>query len=233
MNIKKRITDKQNLELIVEYKNRFLKQKAFPPLPRPYKHKLQPILHTGRLMFIRGKYLFLGTAESFEDKNMYVLYSLLKSYWENVGAFGYYYIKMSNYLDAGKKEDAFYLAGNMALGERKFPTEEMIKKAGHKIEVFTLPNILTMIDLVDKDMKKRSKNEGAILREAYDEVVTEEGHTTFTGLMIASKWAPDGNSQLPDLKKKWKKEDKSYLLNLFAMSSLLFFFYWDQFAKLE
>jgi hypothetical protein len=231
--MKKKITTKQNWEQILKYKMRFLEQKTFPSLPRPYEKRIQPILHTGRLIFIRNKFLFLGLLRSFEEKDMYLLFSLLKSYWENVAAFGYYYIRISNLLATDNEEKAFELSGKIGLGGRKFPTAEMASKSGHSIEDFTLPNIITMMDVVDKDLQKRSKMDGSVLRTVYDEVIAEGGHTTYTGLIIASKWSPDKKSQLPDLDKKWQKEDKSYLINLFAMSTLIFFVYWDKFEEIK
>jgi len=231
--MRRKITNKHNWETIYKYEKRFLKQKPFPPLPRTYENKMQPILHTGYLMFIRSKFLFLGMIKSLKEKNEYTFYSLAKSYWENIAAFGYYYLRVSDFLTAGQKEEAFKLARQMGLGGRKFPTEEIVKKTGRKIEEYTLPNIYTMMDKVDKDMRKRSGNEGSILREIYDEQIAEGGHTTYTGLAIARKWSNDKRVQFADLKKGWVKEDKSSLLNLAAMSSLIFFIYWDKFEELR
>lgn len=225
-------TNKSKWETILKYKKRFLRQKPFPALPMQYESRMQPILHTGHLMFIRSKFLFLGVVASLEEKNEYTFYALIKSYWENVAAFGYYYLRIADLLEKGLEEEAFSLAGKMSLGGRKYPTEEMIKKVGRQVEEYTLPNVYTMMDKVDKDMKKRSKIQGAILRDLYDEQIAEGGHTTYTGLIIAAKWTKGRNAQIPDVNKKWDSEDKKSLINLAAMSSVIFFMYWEKFEEL-
>jgi len=200
-------------------------------MPRPYENRMQPILHTGYLMFIRGKFLFQGLIASLEEKNEYTFYAIIKSYWEHVAAFGYYYLRISALLNAGQEEEAFLLAAKMGLGGRGFPTEEMIRNKGQNTEDYKLPNIYTMMDAVDKDFEKHLKQKGSMMRELYDEQIAEGGHTTYTGLTIATKWAPDRLSQLPDLKKSWESKDKASLVNLAAMSSTIFFFYWEKFEQ--
>src|SRR5918999_3782171 len=105
MQMKRKVTYKENWLTIQKYKKRFLKQKQFPALLNPYEDRMEPVLHTGYLIFIRGKFLFLGILKSIEDRNMYVFYSLLKSYWENVAALGYYYSRVSLLLQNRKVEE--------------------------------------------------------------------------------------------------------------------------------
>ena len=120
----------------------------------------------------------------------------------------------------------------MALGGRGFLTEKMVKKRGRTMEDFKTPNVYTMMDKVDKDWKKNLKKDISILRELYHAQVAEAGHTTFSGLWIAGKWLPN-KSLLPDLKRSWEKKENSLILNLTAMSSSIFFYYWDRFQKLK
>jgi len=230
--MKKKLTDKDNWEQIAKSKRLYLEQKQFPALPNPYENRIQPIMHTGYLIFIRSKFIYLGLIESLEKKNLYAALSLLKSYWEDVAAFGYYHLTVSQLLKEGKKQKAFVISRKMALGGRGFLTEKMIKKKGHTMEDFKLPSIYTMMDKVDKDWKKNSKKNISILRELYHAVVAEGGHTTYLGLWISGKWLLN-KSMLADLKKSWTKEENSSILNLAAMSSLIFFYYWDKFQELN
>jgi hypothetical protein len=183
-------------------------------------------------MFIRSKFLFLGMVASLEEKNEYTFYSLAKSYWENVAALGFYYLKIERLLNEGNEETAFQLAAKMGLGGRGFPTPEMIANTGRNQEDYTLPNIYTMMDKVDEDFKKRAKIDGAVLRDLYDVQVAEGGHTTFTGLTIAAKWTNDRSAQIPDIRRKWDSRDKASLLNMTNLSTLIFFYYWGKFEEL-
>jgi len=189
-------------------------------------------MHTGYLIFIRSKFIYLGLIESLEKKNLYAAYSLLKSYWEDVAAFGYYHLTVSQLLKEGKKQKAFVISKKMALGGRGFLTEKMVKKVGHTMEDFKLPSIYTMMDKVDKDWKKKLKENTSTLRKLYHTLVAEEGHTTFLGLRIAGKRLPN-KSEVADLKRSWTKEENSSILNLAAMSSSIFFHYWDRFQELN
>lgn len=230
--MKKRITNKSNWQILRSYEVQFRKQKAFPALPKSYNNRIQPIMHVGYLMFIRSKFLYLALIKSMEEKNLYAAYSLLKSYWENVAAFGYYYIKISQLIKDNKVEDAFLLAKKMGLGGRGFVTEEMVKKKNQKIEDYTLCNILTMMDTVDKDFKRQLGKDMALFRDFYDREIAEGGHTTYVGLIIAGKWLRDG-SLLPDVKKSWRMLDYGSILNFIATSSIVFYYYWDKFLKLK
>ncbi len=228
----KKFNDKDNWKKLNEYEKKFLTQKQFPSFPSPYKDRMQPIMHVGYQIFIRNKFIYLGLIRSLKEKDLFVAYSLLKSYWENVAVFGYYFLTVSQLLKDGNKEKAFAVSKKMGLGGRGFPTEEMIKKKGHKVEDYKLPNIYTMMDRVDKDWKKILKDDDPMFRTIYDEQIAEGGHTTFTGLQISGKRLPD-KSLLPDLEKSWDDEDGSSLLNLTALSTIVFYYYWDRFQKLK
>lgn len=224
----KRITIKSYWVELKKFEKRFLKEKQFPSLPNPYENRLQPIMHTGYLIFIRAKFLYLGLLKSLQDRNLYAAYSILKSYWENIAAFGYYHLMVSKLTKNGYEEKAFSLARKMGLGGRGFLTEEMVKEKGHEIEDFLLPNIYTMMDKVDEDWKKILKTDDAMLRDFYNSEIAEGGHTTFIGLSIAGKWLPD-KSMLPDLKKSWAKGDNVSILNFADMGTRIFFYYWEKF----
>jgi hypothetical protein len=184
-------------------------------------------------MFVRAKYLFSGIQNEFEKKNMYSLYPVLKAYWEHVAAFGYFYLKIKELIENSKEDEAFALAKKMGLGGRGFPTPKMIKEKGYEVDDYKLPHIYTMIDTVDKNFKEHFGENNSMMRELYDEQIAEGGHTTYIGLSIAAKWSKDGLYQLPDLKKSWESKDKASLINIFAMASLIFFYYWDKFEELE
>ena len=225
------ISDKQNWETVKEKREKFLKQKQFPALKNPYSDRMDPIMHTGYLMFIRSKFLFLGLIENIEERNLYVSYAILKSFWENVTAFGYYYLRISSLLEKNNKEEAFSLSKKMGLGGRKFLTEEMVQKKGDTLEDYTTPNVLTMMEKVDEDWK-RVLGIDSLFKELYETQIAEGGHTTYIGLSIAGRWLPD-KSLLPDLKRSWTREERSSLLNLAALSSTVFHYYWEKFYKLK
>jgi hypothetical protein len=229
--MKRRITIRRNWSSVKKYEKLFKKRRQFPVLPRDYEKRIQPILHVGYLMFIRGKFLYLGMVKSLEEKNMYVYYSILKSFWEHVAACGYYYTKVLKLLEREEEEEAFLLALKMGLGGRGFPTDDMIKERGQEINNYKLPHIYTMMDYVDDDFKKKLRENDAILRDLYVSQIAEGGHTTYTGLVIAAKWTKDRESQIPDVNKKWNSDDKSSLINLAAMSGLIFFSYWNKFEE--
>ena len=178
------ISDKQNWETVKEKREKFLKQKQFPALKNPYSDRMDPIMHTGYLMFIRSKFLFLGLIENIEERNLYVSYAILKSFWENVTAFGYYYLRISSLLEKNNKEEAFSLSKKMGLGGRKFLTEEMVQKKGDTLEDYTTPNVLTMMEKVDEDWK-RVLGIDSLFKELYETQIAEGGHTTYIGLSIA------------------------------------------------
>jgi len=227
----KKNSNKQYWEELNVYKKRFLRQKQFPTLPYPYENRMQPIMHTGYFIFIRNKFIYLGLIKSMEDKNLYAAWSLLKSYWENVATFAYYYIEITELLKRDKIQEAFKLSRKMALGGRKFLTKEMVEKKGHTLADFFVPNISTMLNRIDEEWKK-STGESLAFREFYDTLIAEGGHTTFLGLNIAGKILPNG-SQLPNVKKSWSKDDNSSILNFTSMSSLIFFYYWGKFIKIS
>lgn len=229
--MKKRITNKMLQKQINEYEKRFLKQKQFPPFIRPYTDRIVPINHTGHFIFIRSKFLFLATIRSFDDKNLFASYALLKSYWENVAAFGYYYLRIKHLIDEKNIDDAFNLSMKMRLGGRGFVTEEMAKNKEHSLDDFTLPNIITMMEKVDKDWQKKLGKDINVLSKIYKEQIAEGGHTTFIGLDIAARWLPD-RSQVADIKKSWDRKEYSSVLNLLVLSTKVFFYYWDKFNEL-
>lgn len=228
----KKISNKIQWELLNKYKNQYIKQHQFPSFPRPYKDRMIPIMHGGYLMFIRNKYLFLGLINNLEEKNLYAAYAVLKSYWENVATFGYYYLKNSEYLMDNNKEEAFKFSRKMALGGRGFLTKEMVEKEGHTMKDFIVPRISEMMKYVDNNWKKELNSDISLLKELYDQQIAEGGHTTFLGLDIANRWLSDG-SQLPDIKKSYDLEELSSLLNLSVLSTSVFFQYWNEFQKLN
>lgn len=228
----KRISDKAQWEELVKYEKLFIKQKQFPPFPRPYEDRIIPIMHTGYLMFIRNKFLFLGLVKNLRERNLYSAYAILKSYWENVATFGYYFLEISNLLNEEKKEEAFIVSRKMGLGGRGFLTKEMVKEKGHNMEDFTIPKISKMMRIVDTDWKKILGEDSDLFKGIYDWQIAEGGHTTYIGLNIAARWLSN-KSQLPDVKKSWDKEENSSLLNLAVLSSLVFFYYWNKFQDLK
>jgi len=230
--MKKKFTDKDNWEKLQEYKNRYLKQKKFPPLPTPYESRMQPIRHTAYLIFIRSKFIYLALIESLEKKNLYAAYSLLKSYWEDLTTFGFYFLRISSLLKANDEQKAFELSRKMALGGRGFLTEEMVLKKGYKMKDFKIPRISKMIRIVDADLKRNLRKDVSILGDLYHQQVAESGHTTYLGLWIAGRQKAD-KSGVADINRSWNKEKNSNILNLGAMATILFFYYWDKFQKLK
>lgn len=229
--MKKRISIKLLRKELDEFKKRYLKRKQFPSFPRPYISRMQPIMHTGYLMFIRNKFLFLGLLKSIEERNLYVSYSILKSYWENVASCGYYYLMISGFLKEGKEEEAFQVSMKMGLGGRGFLKKEMVQKWGDTLEDFTIPSISKMMNIVDGDWKKTLGPDSSLFKGMYDEHIAESGHTTYTGLIIAGKWLPN-RSQLPDVRKSWDRREHLPLLNLVSLSSIVFFYYWEKYLKM-
>ena len=230
--MKKKFSDKDNWRNLQNYKSRYLKQRKFPPLPVPYESRIQPIKHTAYLMFIRSKFIYLAFVESLEKKNLYAAYSLLKSYWEDLATFGFYFLRISNLLEEGDEQKAFELSRKMALGGRGFLTEEMVLKKGHKMKDFQIPRISEMIRIVDADLKRNLKKDEFILGDLYHQQVAEGGHTTYIGLWIAGRRKVDG-SGIADINRSWNREENSSILNLGAMATILFFYYWDKFQELK
>lgn len=229
-----KITHASHLRELKEYEKRFLTQEQFPPFSREFKDKIEPILHTGHLLFIRSKFLFLGLKQELKQKNLFAAWSILKTYWENVAAFGFYFLKISYLLKENKKEEAFILSRKLAMGGRGFPSKEMVLNRGDKVEDFWLPNILTMMDLVDNDWQKiTGKKIDSLLRELYETVIAEGGHTTYTGLSISGKWMKNKSFFLPDINKSWSIRGNREVSNLYAMASTTFFYYWNKFERLS
>jgi len=227
-----KVTPKQNRKAIDSFEKQFRSEKSFPSLSVDHQDMMLPIMHTGYLMFIRSKFLFLGILKSFEDRNLFVTYSVIKSYWENVTAFGYYIIKIEKMIKEDRLQEAFGLARKIGLGGRGFVTEEMVIKKGRTIEDFTIPNIYTMMELVDKDFQKILGTKDSMFRELYDWQIAEGGHTTFIGLSMAGRWNKAGTELFPDPKRSWDRFEYNSLLNLTALASQVFFIYWAKFRKL-
>jgi hypothetical protein len=227
----KQTSNKKYWEELKEHKREYTTQEQFPAFPNPYVSRMQPILHTGYLMFIRNKFLYLALLDSLESRNLYAAWSLLKSYWENVATFAYYYIEISELFEKGEMETAFEISRKMALGGRKFLTKKMVKNIGRTPDDFYLPSISTMLNKTDEDWEK-SMGKSLGFKELYDTQIAEGGHTTFMGLSISGKWLPD-RSLLPKVKKSWTKDDNKAILNLTSMSSLVFFYYWNKYLKIN
>ena len=225
-------SNRNNKIKLLKFKSKYISEEKFPALPQEYENRLQVVMHTGYLLFIRNKFLFLGFIKSIEDKNLYVSYAILKSYWENVTAFGYYCIKEEELIQKGETKKAFELSRKMGLGGRGFLTEEMVNNKGRIMDDFKTPHIYTMMDFVDSDVKKIF-DISSLFRELYDQQIAEGGHTTYVGLSIAGRWTKDKNALIPDINKSWDRFESASLLNLAALSSNIFFYYWDKFKKLE
>jgi len=230
--VKRKIIIKVNWQEFYEFDKLYKKQQQFPPLPNPYTDKIQPISHTGYLMFVRNKFLFRGIKASFKNKNLYASYALLKSYWENSIAFGYYIINISQHLKSGNKEYAFKLSRKMALGGRGFVTERMARNKGKTLKDFTLPSIATMMNAIDNVLKTKLKITDSISKELYRSMVAEGGHTTYIGLFICGRMLPNG-SGLADIKKSWSKWEESQILNLVVMASKIFQIFWNRFENIR
>jgi len=229
--MEKKVSDKHDWEELEKYKNHYLGQKDFPSLPRSYESITQPIKHTGYLIFIRSKFIYLAFIEALRKKNLYATHSLLKSYWEDVGAFGYYYLKISELLELGNRQEALELSRKMALGGRGFLTEEMVKKKGRTMEDFFTPRISEMMRVVDADLKRNLMMNESALGNIYHQEIAESGHTTYRGLWIAGR--RKRKSAVADVNKSWEKEENSNVLNLGVMAALIFFHYWRKFEKLS
>lgn len=228
----KKIDKKSTENKLLFFEKKFLEQKQFPAFPSPYEDLMVPISFTGNLMFIRSKFLYLGFRNDIKNKNLYSAYTSLKAYWENVATFGYYFIKISNFIEKENKDEAFELSSKMGLGGRGFLNKEMVEKKGKKMEDFFIPSISNMIDLVDKDLGKKMGKKQLIMREPYDEQIAEGGHTTFIGLSIC-EIKNHNKSILPDLNKSWDEEEYKSLINLMSLSSTIFFLYWNNFEELK
>ncbi len=230
--MKKVITVKKNWEEFFQTEKFYKNQKQFPSLPEPYTDRIQPILHTGYLMFIRNKFLHKAIASSFKEKNLYASYALLKAYWENTIAFGYYVIHIKQYLESNNTELAFRLSRKMALGGRGFVTVKMATSKGKKLKDFTIPSITKMMNSVDNEWKTKMKIKDSITKELYDSIIAEGGHTTYVGLWISGRKLPDG-SGLADVKKSWSKWEESSILKLVVMASKILQLYWKRFLEVQ
>lgn len=230
--MKKKISNKDNWLKLQECKTRYLKEKKFPTLPMPYESRMQPIMHTGYLMFIRSKFIYLAFLDTLEQKNLYAAYSLLKSYWEDLATFGFYYLKISRFLEVKDDQKAFELSRKMALGGRGFLTEDMVLRKGHEVKDFQIERIAEMIRTVDADLKRYLKTEDSILADMYHQQIAEGGHTTYIGLWISGGRKKDG-SGIADVNRSWNRQENSSILNLGAMATILYFYYWEKFKGLK
>ncbi len=229
---------KENKKMIEEYKVRFLTQTNFPPFKKQSQdpdNKLAPFKHTAHLIFIRTKFLFLGLLNEMETKNAFAAFAILKTYWETVAMMGYFILSAQSLLQLGRVDDLNDLSRKLAMGGKKFPTKKMLEDKGLPLEDYILPNVLTMIDKIDKDWNKRFKEGGlkpiSMFREEYDEFIAEAGHPTYMGLYTGGRWLADG-SLLPDLNKSWSSEDESGIDNYCSLASTIFFDYWNKFLNL-
>ena len=121
----------------------------------------------------------------------------------------------------------------MGLGGRGFLTKEMVEAKGQTLEDYKIPRISRMMELVDQDWRKTLGENSSLFKEEYDKNIAESGHTTYSGLVLAWKWLPGKKSVIPDVKKSWDRKEKSPLLNLISLSSIVFFYYWRKFQDLD
>lgn len=229
----------EDRKLILDFKNKFLAQVQFPSLEKyskkKQKDKLPPFKHTIYLIFIRAKFLFLALTEQIKRKNAFSAYSLLKSYWETVAVLGYLIINAENFISEGKHNDLIKLSHKLAMGGKKYPTKEMLDKRKLPKEEYEQPNVLTMMQKIDKDWNKDFKKYGftpvSSFYQEYNEFIAEAGHPAFLGTQISGRWLPDG-SLLPDVNRSWNENEEFRILNYTALASIIFFSYWDRFIKL-
>lgn len=197
---------------------------------------MPPFKHTVYLIFIRAKFLFLALIEQIKKENAFSAYSLLKSYWETVAVLGYLIINAENFIREGKHDDLIELSHKLTMGGKKYPTKEMLDKRKLSKEKYEQPNVLTMMQKVDKDWNKGFKKDGlapiSSFRQQYDEFIAEAGHPTYLGMQISGKWLPDG-SMLSDVNRSWNENEEFTILNYTALASIIFFSYWDKFIKID
>lgn len=240
MNKSQEEIERENEIHIKEYKQRFLEKSNFPPFrgvrdsKTDYKQAFQ---HTTYLLFIRAKFLFLATLDELEKNNAFAAFALLKSYWETVAALGYFVITIKNLLEAKDFDQIVKLSRKIAMGGKKFPTEEITKNNGGLPEDFQQPNLLTMMEKIDKDFAKISNKEGleeekSSFSHEYNVFIAESGHPTFIGLFPGGRMLADG-SLLPDINRSGDEEDKKTIVNYLCLSSIFFFYYWEISTKLK
>ena len=237
--------EKFNKTKVLEYSKRFSGIGPFSGLernPEDVKPENAVIVfnNTAYLIFIRAKYLFVAILNSISspvaERNEFAALVLLKAYWETVAAFGYAVLTMEPLLSTKDYEGIFNLAKRLGLGGKKFPSTQMLDKKGLAQEDFLIPNVLTMMDKIDKDWNKIFKRSGikplSSFSEEYDNFIAEAGHPTYSGLQIAGKWSKDRRTLVPDISKCWEYKDEKMLFNYLALGSTIFFYYWDNFQKL-
>jgi len=238
MSIDEAEQEKQNEKDLKLLENKFLSEKAFPPLKRrgigSVKDELIPFKHSMHLIFVRAKFLFLGLLTEIEKENAFAAYAILKSFWETVAIVGYFVLNAEELIAKKDYKELFILSRKLVMGGRKFPSEEMVEKKGLLREEITHPNLLTMMEKIDKEWDKLFKKQGlgkSSFREEYDNFIAEAGHPTYLGMQISGRWLADG-SLLPDIKRSWTSEEGKIIINYICLSGTIFFYYWVKFRKL-
>lgn len=238
MSIDETEQEKKNKEDLKLLEGKFLSEKVFPPFKGggidSADDELIHFKHSMHLIFVRAKFLFLGLLTEIEKENAFAAYAILKSFWETVAMAGYFVLNAEELISKKDYKELFNLSRKLAMGGRKFPSEEMVKKKGLLREEITHPNLLTMMEKIDKEWDKLFKKQGlgkSTFREEYDNFIAEAGHPTYLGMQISGRWLADG-SLLPDIKRSWTLEEGKTIINYICLAGTIFFYYWVKFRKL-
>ena len=150
MSISKKIHRNSNKKRIQEYLFRFKKPISVTTLKKTGNGDLDPLKHALDLIYIRGKFLFFALINEIQRKNAFAAYALLKSFWETTALLGYIVIEADVLIPKKDFHALLRVTRKLVMGGRKFPSDEMVKNKGAKKEEYTQPNLLTMMDRVDK-----------------------------------------------------------------------------------
>lgn len=231
---RKREQTNNNYKLAQKNDKRFQNVSSFPVFkPKTRNNKLDAVRayhHLMRLIFVRAKFIHKDLLQSITNRNSYIAFILLKSYWETVSMLGYSYITASNLIESNDYSELLKWTIKHAMGGKKYPSDEILAEKGRNREEYTQTNLLTQMEKVDKHFNK-TIGEGlnvSDLKSVYDEFIAEGGHPTFLGLSLCDELQSDGTMKI-DVNKTGYPYDYGMFLNHLVLADIYFFHYWDKF----
>jgi len=238
---------KKDKNKIIEYKRRFLTTNKFIGLNKVVKCKdirknsILVFNHSVYIIYIRAKFLFLAITDNLSttltDRNEFAILALLKAYWETVSLLGCFIIKAKLLINSDEYKKLFDLSSKLSLGGKKFPSKESLLGRNIESDYFITPNVLTMMDEIDKDWTERFRKSGKLwgsgFRELYDNYIAEAGHPNHLGLELSCRWIKNKTILYPDINKSWNSEDEAMITNCLTLSTVIFFDYWDDFLLIK
>lgn len=234
MSISKKVHKLKNKKEIHTFEAKFRKQFNVTPLKKEKNEDLDPLKNSIDQIYIRAKFLFFALTEQIDKKNAFAAYALLKSFWETTALLGYIVVNAEELVPKKEYKTLLQLLRKLIMGGRKFPSDEMVKKKEAKKEEYTQPNVLTMMDRVDKYWNLKFKKESftSHFRSEYDEFIAEAGHPTYLGLQISGRWSKNKSFLTPDQNKSWNKIDEYQIENYLALAGYFLFYFYDRYLKL-